>query len=102
MQRYGIEGPASGAAWKIPGTATERWRRYGAFSEMKVSGDVISRECRGKQKISPRRTIDRRLLQVGGYFVYRLLVSERLTANETTHVIKSTQVLLPNRLRFPA
>ena len=40
---------SSGAApeW---GTATERWRRNGAFSETKVLEDVISASRRGKQE----------------------------------------------------
>ena len=33
--------PASGAVSRTRGMATERWRRHGAFSGTKVSGDVI-------------------------------------------------------------
>jgi hypothetical protein len=45
--------------------------------------DVISRECGGKQRNSPREQFDRRLMQVGGCFVYPLLVSKELTTNDS-------------------
>jgi hypothetical protein len=49
---YVMKSASSGAApeW---GTATERWRRNGAFSETKVSEDVISASAE-VNKISPR------------------------------------------------
>jgi hypothetical protein len=35
-------GLASGVVLRVWDTATERWRRYGAFSGARVSEDVIS------------------------------------------------------------
>ena len=37
-----LKRPTSGAVLRTRGTATERWRRHGAFSGTKVLEDVIS------------------------------------------------------------
>ena len=71
------------------GTATERWRRNGAFSRTKVLEDVISASAEVNKNISTVND-DRRLMWVG-YFVYRLLVSKELTRSDTITGIYSTR-----------
>ena len=48
------------------GTATGLWRRHGAISERRVSGDVISVST-GINRKSPLRTKDRSLMRAGGH-----------------------------------
>jgi hypothetical protein len=43
-------GAASGVVLLVQDTATERWRRYGAFSGARVSEDVISASAKINKK----------------------------------------------------
>ena len=65
------------------------------------SGGCDFRKCGDKQTKSPRSMDNRRLMQVGGCFVYRLPVSKQLTANDTT-TNEINQVVYWDRLPIPS
>jgi hypothetical protein len=65
----------------------------GAFSDTRVSEDVISASC-GDNKEIFTVNIDRRLMQVGGYFVFGLLVSTDAIMNDTRNLLRPLEPIL--------